>query len=66
MTTLPDPLRSVLTETAVPVADLRELEEREETVHVALSSLASLRNEQVVVSGVHDTRRPAQRELRRG
>ena len=31
---LPDPLYSVLPETAVPVADLRELEEREEIVHV--------------------------------
>jgi len=31
---LPDPLYSVLPETAVPVADLRDLEEREEIVHV--------------------------------
>lgn len=31
---LPDPLYSVLPETAVPVADLRELEEHEDVVHV--------------------------------
>jgi len=31
---LPDPLYSVLPETAVPVADLRELEEHEDIVHV--------------------------------
>ncbi|GAB3696041.1 hypothetical protein GCM10028858_07230 [Halorubrum pallidum] len=31
---LPDPLYSVLPETAVPVADLRELEENEDIVHV--------------------------------
>ena len=31
---LPDPLYSVLPETAVPVADLRELEKRDEIVHV--------------------------------
>jgi len=31
---LPDPLYSVLPETAVPVADLRELEERDRVVHV--------------------------------
>jgi len=32
----------------------------------ALSSSGSLRSEQVVVSGSHDTRRPAQRNVRRG
>ncbi|WP_123622732.1 hypothetical protein [Halorubrum sp. CSM-61] len=31
---LPDPLYSVLPETAVPVADLRELEKRDDVVHV--------------------------------
>lgn len=31
---LPGPLRSVLPETAVPVADLRELEDRDDVVHV--------------------------------
>jgi hypothetical protein len=36
------------------------------TFQTALSSSGSLRSEQVVVSGGHDTRRPAQRELRRG
>ena len=32
----------------------------------ALSSSGSLRNEQVVVSGIHATRRPAQGDVRRG
>jgi len=31
---LPEPLYSVLPETAIPVADLRELEERDRVVHV--------------------------------
>ena len=33
---LPEPLGSVLPETAVPVADLRELEERDDIVHVII------------------------------
>jgi hypothetical protein len=33
---LPEPLGSVLPETAVPVADLRELEERDDVVHVVV------------------------------
>lgn len=33
---LPEPLWSVLPETAVPVADLRELEERDDVVHVII------------------------------
>jgi hypothetical protein len=41
-------------------------EESEEWVFEPLSSSGSLRSEQVVVSSVHETRRPAQRDLRRG